>query len=390
MDMRCSSRSIGPSKTGVRDRVGHRRRPLPNGLDRRHRAPAARGPVVAAARRRAVPWRAHDQGPLGHPALRRPPPRQLPGALRHWVAFQDDARRLLLRRRPPRPDRRRSTRRTSRAAPSTLRSTCWPSGLDPERCTLFVQSHVPEHPRAGLAARVHGHHGRAAPDDPVQGQGPEGQESARVGLFTYPVLMAADILLYDADRVPVGDDQRQHLELARELAHRFNNRYGDDLHRARGGHPRAGAPGSWTSSTPSARCPSRSTRRSAPSACSTSAEEIERKVKQAVTDTDGEVRYDPAAKPGLANLLELLAAATGRDPRGGGRRLRALRRPQERRGGRPDASCSGRCARRRAELEQDLPYVHAVLDRRGGPGPRGGRRHLRDGRPRPSACSPSG
>ena len=84
-----------------------------------------------------------------------------------------------------------------------------------------------------------------------------GRDSVRVGLFTYPVLQAADILLYDADRVPVGDDQRQHLELTRELAIRFNHRFGDDLRGARGRHPAGRAPGSWTSSTPSARCPSR-------------------------------------------------------------------------------------------------------------------------------------
>ncbi len=141
----------------------------------------------------------------------------------------------------------------------------------------------------------------------------EGRDSVRVGLFTYPVLMAADILLYDAERVPVGDDQRQHLELARELALRFNHRYGETLVVPEASIPAIGA------RVMDLQHPERKMSKSVNSPLGTillldEPEAIVRKVKKAVTDTDGEVRYDPEAKPGLANLLELLAVATGRTP----------------------------------------------------------------------------
>ena len=165
---------------------------------------------------------------------------------------------------------------------------------------------------------MHRDHGRARADDPVQGE-ERGHDSVRVGLFTYPVLQAADILLYDAERVPVGDDQRQHLELARELAIRFNHRY----RRRPSWCPRR------RSRPLGARVmdlqhPDRKMSKSVNSPLGTilvldEPAEIERKVKRAVTDTDGEVRYDPEAKPGLSNLLELLAVATDRAPRERGR-----------------------------------------------------------------------
>src|SRR6202034_4609519 len=132
-------------------------------------------------------------------------------------------------------------------------------------------------------------------------------------LFTYPVLMAADILLYDATHVPVGEDQRQHLELARELAVRFNHRYGDTFV-----VPDAAIPGT-AARVMDLQHPDRKMSKSADSPLGTirlqdSDEEIARKVRKAVTDTDGEMRWDREAKPGLANLLELLAATTGRTP----------------------------------------------------------------------------
>jgi tryptophanyl-tRNA synthetase len=189
----------------------------------------------------------------------------------------------------------------------------------------------------------------------------EGQELVRVSLFTYPVLMAADILLYDAAYVPVGDDQRQHLELAREVATRFNNRYGETFT-----IPDAAIPGT-AARIMDLQHPERKMSKTAESPLGTidlldSPEEITRKVRRAVTDTDGEVRYDRAAKPGLANLLELLAASTGRSPQevaGDYSRYRDLK----------DDVASSLCEmlepvrRRRRELEADLPYVHDVLAR---------------------------
>jgi len=135
----------------------------------------------------------------------------------------------------------------------------------------------------------------------------------RVGLFTYPVLQAADILLYDAGRVPVGEDQRQHLELTRELAIRFNHRYGDTFV-----VPEAAVPGVGAR-VMDLQHPERKMSKSVDSPLGIinvfdDPAEIERKVKRAVTDTDGEVRFDPEEKPGVANLLALLAAATDRLP----------------------------------------------------------------------------
>jgi tryptophanyl-tRNA synthetase len=140
-----------------------------------------------------------------------------------------------------------------------------------------------------------------------------GKDSVRVGLFSYPVLQAADILLYDAERVPVGDDQRQHLELTRQLAIRFNHRYGDTLVVPEAAIPAAGA------RVMDLQHPENKMSKSVNSPLGTllmldGPDEIRRKVKKAVTDTDGEVRYDRAAKPGLSNLIELLAVATGRTP----------------------------------------------------------------------------
>jgi tryptophanyl-tRNA synthetase len=187
------------------------------------------------------------------------------------------------------------------------------------------------------------------------------QEAVRVGLFTYPVLMAADILLYDATAVPVGDDQRQHLELAREVAVRFNHRYGETFT-----VPEAAIAGTGAR-VMDLQHPERKMSKSVESPLGTiglldSDEDITRKVRKAVTDTDGEMRYDRAAKPGLANLLDLLAAATGRTPvevASGYERYGDLKN---------DVAAALReliapVRRRRAELEADLPYVRGVLAR---------------------------
>jgi tryptophanyl-tRNA synthetase len=140
-----------------------------------------------------------------------------------------------------------------------------------------------------------------------------GRDSVRAGLFTYPVLQSADILLYDAERVPVGEDQRQHLELARELANRFNRRFGDTFV-----VPEAAIP-SLAARVMDLQYPENKMSKSVSSPLGTvmlfdDESAIVRKVRKAVTDTDGEVRYDREAKPGLSNLLELLAVATARSP----------------------------------------------------------------------------
>jgi len=186
------------------------------------------------------------------------------------------------------------------------------AGLDPERCTLFVQSHVVQHVQMAWLLECTAAMGELERMTQFKDKG-AGKESARVGLFTYPVLMAADIVLYDAERVPVGDDQRQHLELARTLAIRFNHRFGDTLVVPEAAIPAAGA------RVMDLQHPDRKMSKSLDSPLGTvllldDPAEITRKIRKAVTDTDGEVRYDPEHKPGLANLLDLLAAATDRTP----------------------------------------------------------------------------
>jgi tryptophanyl-tRNA synthetase len=186
-------------------------------------------------------------------------------------------------------------------------------GLDPSVCTLFVQSHVPEHPRLTWLLECTATYGELRRMTQFKDKGGEQQETVRAGLLTYPVLMAADILLYDADRVPVGDDQRQHLELTRDVAMRFNNRYGDTFVVPEAAVPKVAA------RVMDLQEPTRKMSKSVSSPLGTvlvldPPEEIDRKVRKAVTDTETEVRYDPVHKPGVSNLLELLAASTGGDP----------------------------------------------------------------------------
>jgi tryptophanyl-tRNA synthetase len=233
------------------------------------------------------------------------------GAFRNWVADQHaheaffcvvDLHALTLDY-----DRDLLARRTRESAENLLAV-----GLDPTVCTLFVQSHVPEHPRLTWVLECTATFGELRRMTQFKEKGGE-QESVRAGLFTYPVLMAADILLYDAERVPVGDDQRQHLELARNVAIRFNHRFGQTFVVPDAAVPTFGA------RVMDLQEPTRKMSKSVSSPLGTvlvldPPEEIDRKVRKAVTDTETEVRYDPATKPGVSNLLELLAAATGGDP----------------------------------------------------------------------------
>jgi tryptophanyl-tRNA synthetase len=185
-------------------------------------------------------------------------------------------------------------------------------GLDPSVCTLFVQSHVPEHPRLTWLLECTATFGELKRMTQFKDKAGE-NESVRAGLLTYPVLQAADILLYDAQRVPVGEDQRQHLELTRDLAIRFNHHYGETFV-----VPDIAVP-EFAARVMDLQEPTRKMSKSVSSPLGTvgvldTPEEIDRKVRKAVTDAGPEVRYDPAEKPGVANLLELLAAAKGGDP----------------------------------------------------------------------------
>jgi tryptophanyl-tRNA synthetase len=182
------------------------------------------------------------------------------------------------------------------------------AGLDPERCILFVQSHVGAHTELTWILNCVATFGELRRMTQFKEKG-KGQESVSAGLFDYPVLMVADILLYDTDEVPIGDDQRQHLELARDVATRFNSRFGDTLVVPRATFPTAAG------RVMDLQNPMAKMSKSADSPQGTvlmldPPEVITKKIKSAVTDSGTEVRYDPDGKPGISNLLEIYAAAT--------------------------------------------------------------------------------
>lgn len=184
--------------------------------------------------------------------------------------------------------------------------------IDPERATVFVQSDVPAHTELSYLMECTATYGEMRRMIQFKEKS-AGQESVRLSLLTYPALMAADILAYDAKTVPVGDDQNQHVELARDLAIRFNRRYGETFV-----VPRA-VPTPVAARVRDLQRPHQKMSKSASDASGVirmldAPGVIRDKIRRAVTDSDGEVRYDPQAKPGVSNLLEILAAAIGTTP----------------------------------------------------------------------------
>jgi tryptophanyl-tRNA synthetase len=187
------------------------------------------------------------------------------------------------------------------------------AGLDPNICTLFVQSHVPEHTQLAWLLECIAGMGELRRMTQFKDKAKGGEESARVGLFTYPVLQAADILLYDADRVPVGDEQRQHLELCRDLALRFNQRYGETFVVPEASVPKIGAR-IMDLQDPTSKMSKSSESPRGVVLVLDEPDAIERKVRRAVTDPGSQIRFDPEHKPGVSNLLQILAASAGGDP----------------------------------------------------------------------------
>jgi tryptophanyl-tRNA synthetase len=194
---------------------------------------------------------------------------------------------------------------------STLAVAAWlfATGLDPERSTVFVQSHVQAHAEAAWLLSAVTSFGELRRMTQFKERAEE-QEFVSAGLFNYPVLMAGDILLYQADIVPIGDDQRQHLELARNIAERFNSRFGETFKVPDGVFPDEGA------RVKNLQEPERlmSTTRGAPQGVVRmidSPDVVRKKFKTAVTDSGTEVRHDPDEKPGVSNLIEIMAVVTG-------------------------------------------------------------------------------
>ena len=229
------------------------------------------------------------------------------GALRQWVALQDthdafycvvDLHAITVPQDPV-----LLTRRTRVAAAQLLGA-----GLDPDRCTLFVQSHVPEHTELSWILSCMTWFGEASRMTQFKDKSSrEGQEQASVGLFTYPILQAADILLYQADQVPVGEDQRQHLELSRTLAQRFNHRYGQTFVPPQP-YILAEVAKIYDLQDPTAKMSKSS---SSPQGIVDVLDDpgvIRRKIARAVTDAGSEVRADAEAKPGVTNLLRIYSA----------------------------------------------------------------------------------
>ena len=231
------------------------------------------------------------------------------GAVRRWVDDQDrhdaiycvvDLHAMTLPYSPA--ELAAGTRRTALVLMA--------AGLDPARCILFVQSHVRAHTELTWLLSCVATFGELRRMTQFKEKS-EGQESVSAGLFDYPVLQVADIVLYDTDEVPIGDDQRQHLELARDVTIRFNNRFGDTFVVPKATFPAVGG------RVMDLQNPTTKMSKSADSPQGTlllldPPKVVTKKIKSAVTDSGTDIRYDPAGKPGISNLLEIHAAVTGR------------------------------------------------------------------------------
>ena len=232
------------------------------------------------------------------------------GAIRNWVERTDefdnyyflaDLHTLTVRQVPA--DLRRHT--------LELLASYIACGLDPEKNPLFIQSHVPAHAELGWVLNCYTMFGELSRMTQFKDKSAKHADNINGGLFTYPCLMAADILLYQPDYVPVGEDQKQHVELTRNVAQRFNNLYGEVFKVPEPYIPKTGA------RVMSLNDPASKMSKSIPEGCVFLLDEpddIRRKFKRAVTDSDTErcVRYDPEHKPGVSNLMSIYAACTGK------------------------------------------------------------------------------
>ena len=233
------------------------------------------------------------------------------GAFKQWVALQDEFEAFYfipdLHAITVEYDPAQLRERTYVAAAQLLAA-----GVDPERSALFVQSHVPEH--AQLAWVLGGVTGFGEAGRMTQFKdktAKSGRDAASVGLFTYPVLMAADILIYQADKVPVGEDQRQHIELTRNLAQRFNHRFGETFTVPEPYIVKATAK-VYDLQDPAAKMSGSATSHAGVVNLTDDPTKAAKKIRSAVTDSGTEVRFDPVDKPGISNLLLIYSALTDR------------------------------------------------------------------------------
>ena len=232
------------------------------------------------------------------------------GALRQWVALQDDHEAFYcvvdLHAITAGHDPKLLRDRTRVTAAQYLAA-----GVDPDRSTLFVQSHVPEHTQLSWVLGCITGFGEAGRMTQFKDKSArQGSDSTTVGLFTYPILQAADILLYDADLVPVGEDQRQHIELTRDLGGRFNSRFGETFVLPKALIQRETAK-IFDLQDPTAKM-SKSVAGAGLVELLDDPKVIEKRIKSAVTDTGREVVADEENKPGVTNLITILSAFSGR------------------------------------------------------------------------------
>ena len=184
-------------------------------------------------------------------------------------------------------------------------------GLDPEKNTIFIQSHVPQHAELGWVLNCYAMFGELSRMTQFKDKSAKNADNINGGLFTYPALMAADILLYQADYVPVGEDQKQHVEICRDIAHRFNGVYGDVFKMPEPYIPKVGA--RIMSLTDPTSKMSKSENEDTGRVCLMDRpEDIMRLFKRAIPDSGSEVRFDPENKPGVSNLMQIYSSATGR------------------------------------------------------------------------------
>ena len=233
------------------------------------------------------------------------------GALGNWVAMQDefttffcvvDLHAITV---PQDPAELRARTRSTVAQYIA-------AGIDPEKSTLFIQSHVPAHAQLAWVLNTITGFGEASRMTQFKDKSAKaGADSASVGLFTYPILMAADILAYQANVVPVGEDQRQHLELTRDLALRFNSRFGDTFTIPEG-HILKETAKIYDLQNPTAKMSKSAESEAGLLKILDDPAVTTKKIMRAVTDDEGEIRYDKAGKPGVANLLTIYSVLAGR------------------------------------------------------------------------------
>lgn len=234
------------------------------------------------------------------------------GALTSWVALQEsyDAYYMVvdLHALTVGPDPALLRERTRRTAAQYLAA-----GVDPVHSVLFVQSHVPEHTQLAWVLSCHTGFGEASRMTQFKDKSArQGSEGTTVGLFTYPMLMAADILLYDAALVPVGEDQRQHLEITRDLAQRINGRFGKTLVVPEAHIVKATAK-IYDLQDPTSKMSKSASTPNGLIELLDDPKVVAKRIRSAVTDAEREIRFDPEAKPGISNLLTIYSALTGRD-----------------------------------------------------------------------------